>query len=258
MIDVFSEIIFDNKLNNSNSSAMMNLVTAIVKENWNDEYKGHVKVEYILGEEGQKTSGWVRVLQIYAGNQYGSYIVPEIGSEVLVGFIRGDFDNPVILGCLYNPQNKMQPQLPNKDNSIKSLKTKGGHEITFSEEKGKEKIQINTPAKLSISLDDENKKIEIKDSSSENSVLIDSKSGNLSINAKKKIELACGSSKIEIEANAIKITSGTVDISAKQTLNTSSQSMKMEATSVQIKSKGSLAVESSGIAQIKGSLLKLN
>lgn len=258
MIDVFSELIFDNKVNNSSSSTTMNLVTAIVKENWNDEYKGYVKVEYILGEEGQKTSDWVRVLQSYAGNQYGSYIIPEIGSEVLVGFIKGDFDNPVIIGCLYNPENQIQSELPNKDNSIKSFKTKGGHEVVFSEEKNKEKITVNTPAKLSVTLDDENKKIELKDSSNENSVLIDSKGGNVSINAKSKIELSCGNSKIEIDANSIKITAGTVEINAKQTFNTSSQSMKMEATSVEVKSKGSLNVQSSGIAQIKGSLIKLN
>ena len=66
------------------------LLNAIVKEIWDKEHVGMIKVEYMMGEKDKKTSDWVRVMSGYCGNGFGNYWLPEIGTEVLVGFIHGN------------------------------------------------------------------------------------------------------------------------------------------------------------------------
>ena len=108
-MDLFKEIL-DTKTSSSSPRfrmQMADLATAVVKENWDKEHPGCVKVEYILGADGAKTSDWIRVLHGYAGKGFGSYALPEIGSEVLVGFIMGDMENAVVLGCLHNSENPL-------------------------------------------------------------------------------------------------------------------------------------------------------
>ena len=146
-MDLFTEILSTKSTDSTPQTRMKRaeLATAVVKENWNQELPGYVKVEYVLGEEGERSSDWVRVLHSYAGNGYGTYLLPEVGSEVLVGFIMGDQSNAVVLGCLHNSENKLPEQTANQENFIKKIRTKGEHEIILSEEKGKEKLEVVTP-----------------------------------------------------------------------------------------------------------------
>ncbi|WP_166226400.1 type VI secretion system tip protein TssI/VgrG, partial [Pseudomonas atagonensis] len=72
-----------------------------------DEY-GRVKVQFHWDREGQaddKTSCWLRVSSAWAGAQYGGIAIPRIGMEVLVTFLEGDPDQPLISGCLYHKEN---------------------------------------------------------------------------------------------------------------------------------------------------------
>ena len=140
-MNLFSEILStkNTELTPQTRMRMADLATAIVKENWNKDMPGYIKVEYLLGEEGLRSSDWIRVLHNDAGNGYGNYVLPEVGSEVLVGFIMGDQTNAVVLGCLYNGENQLQQDVANKDNSKKNFRTKGGHEIVLDETKDKEK-----------------------------------------------------------------------------------------------------------------------
>lgn len=74
------------------------------EEVYTDEY-GDIKVQFHwdrYGKMDENSSGWVRVTQGSAGAGYGSINTPRIGEEVLVDFINGDADRPIVLGCLYN------------------------------------------------------------------------------------------------------------------------------------------------------------
>lgn len=261
-MDLFSEILATRHTETAPAARlkMANLATAVVKENWNEELPGYVKVEYVLGEEGEKNSDWLRVLHGYAGNGYGSYALPEIGSEVLVGFVMGDLDNGVVLGCLHGTSNKLPTETADKENSKKQFRTKGGHQICFYEEKGKEKIEIKTPGQLTVTLEDENKKIEIRDDTGKNMVAIDGKNGGLTLKAEKTLELVCGSAKISLDGskNKVSASAGSVSLQGNQALELSGQSLKAEGTTTEIKAKGTMKVEASGITEIKGAMLKLN
>lgn len=115
-----------------------------------DEY-GRIKVQFHWDREGhndQNSSCWMRVGQLWAGPSWGSMFIPRIGQEVIVDFIEGDPDRPIVVGCVYNAHNMPPYQLPgNKTKStIKSNSSKGGggfNEIRFEDLKGSEEIYIH-------------------------------------------------------------------------------------------------------------------
>jgi type VI secretion system secreted protein VgrG len=128
--------------------------TAIVvgkagEEIWTDEY-GRVMVQFQWDREGkkdEKSSCWVRVAQAWAGPKWGAIHIPRIGQEVIVDFLEGDPDRPIITGRVYNGDNMPPYDLPeNKTQSgIKSRSTKGGspnnfNELRFEDKKGSEEV----------------------------------------------------------------------------------------------------------------------
>ena len=112
-----------------------------------DKY-GRVKVQFHWDREGQndsKSSCWIRVAQNWAGNKWGAFFFPRVGQEVLVDFINGDPDQPIISGAIYNADLMPPYTLPDKktQSGIKSHSTKQGaadnfNELRFEDEKGKE------------------------------------------------------------------------------------------------------------------------
>ena len=235
------------------------LLNAIVKEIWDEEHVGMIKVEYLMGEKDKKTSDWVRVMTNYGGNGFGNYWLPEIGTVVLVGFIHGNMNMPVVLGCLWNGTDKLPEGTATEKNETKTLITKGGHKILFSEVEKKEKITVTTPKELQIVLDDENEAILVQDKQKENSIQIDCKNGAMKLTAKKEISLSIGAKEVmSASSDTVKLTCGTVQLDAQQTLKLAGQTTSVEGTSVKLKANGELGLQASGMAQLKGSMVKIN
>jgi type VI secretion system secreted protein VgrG len=117
-----------------------------------DEY-GRVKVQFKwdrLGKKDENSSCWVRVAQLWAGGQWGGMAIPRIGQEVVVDFIEGDPDRPIVTGRVYNADNMPPYALPaNKTQSgLKSRSTKGAaaenfNEIRFEDKKGEEEMYLH-------------------------------------------------------------------------------------------------------------------
>lgn len=235
------------------------LLNAIVKENYDEEHKGMVKVEYIMGEKDKKTTGWVRVMTPYGGNGFGNYWLPEIDTEVIVGFIHGNLNIPVVLGCLWNNTDTQPENTVNENNTVKTIMTKAGNKITFSEEEEKEKITIETPKSLQVLLDDENEIISLQDKEGNNSVVMDCSGGNITVTAKTALSFKIGSTEVwKAESDSVTTTSKTVKLDASNTLTLKGGSAKLSGTSVKVNSDGQLGLEGSGMTQIKGSTVKIN
>lgn len=235
------------------------LLNAIVKDIWDERHKGMVKVEYLMGEKNKKTSDWVRVMTGYGGDGFGNYWLPEIGTEVLVGFIHGNMNMPVVLGCLWNGKDKLPEGVADEKNEKKAVITKGGHKITFTETKGKEKITVSTPKGLEILLDDEKETVHVQDKGKENNLTLDCKNGSLSLKVKKDFQLTIGTKEVmKIDANSIKFTSGTIQADAQQKIKLKGQTTSVQGTSVKVKADGELGLQASGVAQLKGSMVKIN
>lgn len=117
-----------------------------------DEY-GRIKVQFYWDREGKKdeaSSCWVRVSQNWAGENWGIVFHPRIGQEVIVDFLEGDPDRPIVVGRVYNAQQMPPYELPaNKTQSgIKSRSSPGGssdnfNEIRFEDLKGEEEMYIH-------------------------------------------------------------------------------------------------------------------
>jgi phage baseplate assembly protein V len=165
---------------------------AIVTDVNDTAKEGRVKVRFPWFDD-ELESEWCRVRQFYAGNGYGSFFVPEVGDEVLVAFVQGDMRLPIILGGLYNGQDK-PPTSRSDSKDQKMIRTKAGHQITLDDSSGSEKITIV----------DSKEKNRIEFDTVSNSIKIESNGGKLILKAKE----------IEVEADAtIKITAtGTMDI----------------------------------------------
>jgi type VI secretion system secreted protein VgrG len=122
------------------------------EEIWTDTY-GRVKVQFFwdrLGKMDENSSCWVRVAQVWAGEKWGAMHIPRIGQEVIVDFLYGDPDQPIIVGRVYNADQKPPYDLPDNQtqSGIKSRSTKGGdsatyNEIRFEDKKGSEHFLIH-------------------------------------------------------------------------------------------------------------------
>ena len=226
--------------------------TAIVvgksgEEIWTDKY-GRVKLQFHWDREGQadeNSSCWVRVAQVWAGSNWGSIHIPRIGQEVVVSFLEGDPDRPLVTGRVYNED--MMPPYPLPDNQtqsgIMSRSTKGGtpelfNELRFDDKKDEEQIYFHAQKDFervvenndvlkvgSSEAEDGSQTIEIwKDRSAEIKTGNDSTKvaqGNHSLNvdagtstieAAQKITLKVGGSTITIEPAKISLSSPEIAI----------------------------------------------
>ncbi|MHB1024433.1 MAG: type VI secretion system Vgr family protein [Desulfobacteria bacterium] len=120
------------------------------EEIYTDKY-GRVKVHFHwdrVGGQDEKSSCWIRVSSTFAGGQYGSIFTPRIGQEVVVDFLEGDPDRPLITGSVYNADQMPPYDLPGektksttKTNS--SVGGKGFNEIRFEDKKGEEQLFVH-------------------------------------------------------------------------------------------------------------------
>jgi type VI secretion system secreted protein VgrG len=131
--------------------------TAIVvgkagEEIWTDKH-GRVKVQFHWDREGksdENSSCWIRVSSPWAGRNWGGIQIPRIGQEVIVDFLEGDPDQPIITGRVYNADNMPPYGLPANmtQSGIKSRSSKSGtpdnfNEIRFEDKKGEEQVYIH-------------------------------------------------------------------------------------------------------------------
>jgi len=120
------------------------------EELWTDAH-GRVKVQFHwdrYGKADENSSCWMRVAQVWAGKKWGGMYVPRIGQEVIVDFLEGDPDRPIVTGRVYNGDNMPPYGLPdNKTMSVlKSNSSKGGggfNEIRLEDKKGEEQLFIH-------------------------------------------------------------------------------------------------------------------
>ncbi|MFF7655304.1 phage baseplate assembly protein V [Streptomyces sp. NPDC007983] len=134
------------------------VVEALVVENEGDD-EGQVKLKFPWFDDTTVTD-WVRVSQLYAGNGYGSVFVPEKGDEVLVAFVHGDMRYPIVLGGLYNGEDK-PPTARTDGRDQKIIRTRHGHEVLLDDTESKAAVRITSAAGHVVELDDQGKAVKI-------------------------------------------------------------------------------------------------
>ena len=180
---------------------------------------------------------WTRIASLDAGNERGAFFMPEIGDEVIVGFINDDPRHPVVLGMLHS-SNKPAPISPQDNNNEKGFTTRSKMHLSFNDDT--KTIVIDTPAGNSITIDEKSMKIEIKDQN-ENKITME----QTGITMESPLN-------IDVKAGAVLTLSGGTSLS----ISAPSLSVKADAS---VSIEGAVAkVTSSGITEISGSLVKIN
>lgn len=260
-----------------------------------DEF-GRIKVQFHwdrLGKKDENSSCRVRVAQVWAGQEWGAIHVPRIGQEVIVSFLEGDPDRPIVTGRVYNGTHKPPYKLPDNasQSGIKSRSTKSGdtktfNEIRFEDKKGKEELVIHAEKDFKVDVENDGTwRVGLDEDSpakSKKGVALFEIGKTLMIDVGDQITLVTGKSKIVMKKDG-SITIECVNLNVKATklidLN-SKQKMQLEGlqkfaaksldvaiegtTKVQVKSSVSTKVEgtmldlsANGIATLKGSLTKI-
>ncbi len=188
------------------------VAVGIVLDNKDPDGLGRVKLKFPWRDSADSTS-WVRLAVPMAGKQMGTYFLPEIGDEVLVAFDHGDIHMPYVIGALWNGQDKPPEANKNGQNDKRMIKSRSGHQLIFSDESGKEAIQVHTKAGHEINLDDSSgsEKIEIKDKTGNNSIVFDSSKNSITIKSLTKISIQAQIIEIKADAN--------LDVQASAALN---------------------------------------
>lgn len=136
------------------------------EEIWVDKY-GRIKVQFYwdrLGKKDEKSSCWIRVSQPWAGAGWGAIWIPRMGQEVIVDFLEGDPDRPLITGRVYNAEQIVPYSLPDNQtrSTFLSRSSKGGgtsnfNEMRFEDKKGSEQIFMNAEKEMDLRVEKESR-----------------------------------------------------------------------------------------------------
>lgn len=210
----------------------------------NDEFRVQVTLPLIQsGDDGI----WARLSSFYASNGVGAFFYPEVGDEVVLGFLDDHPDAPIILGSLYSKKN-VAPETPDEDNTHKTLLTKSKMKLDFDEDK--KIITIVTPGENTIVISDEDKGVTITD---ENKNQIQMNADGVTIESKKAMTLKAAND-LEISASGITIKAdNAVNIKGTDIEAKASSGLTLEGTNSTLKASAALSAQGSASAEFKAS-----
>lgn len=195
---------------------------------------------------GDKNDVWARLAHLYAGNGVGSFFVPEVGDEVVVGFFNNDPGHPVVLGSMYSSK-QLPPYELKAENYKKAVVTKEKMKLEFDEEK--KIITLETPGKNSIVIDDDRTQIKLTDQN-KNEIIMD-KDG-ITLNSAGKIVLKA---KQDISGEA----TGKISMAAKADVELDGMNVKATAkTGFTAKGNATAELSASGQTTVKGGMVMIN
>ncbi|WP_445374722.1 type VI secretion system Vgr family protein [Photorhabdus tasmaniensis] len=282
------------------SGVLSALVVGPSSEEIHTDAQGRIKIQFHWDKEHKKdddSSCWVRVSQFWNGAKFGAQFVPRVGSEVLVSFVDGDPDSPLVTGTVYNgvkmppfglPGQKTQSGIATRSSAKGTVEQ--GHQLCFEDKKGEEFILLHSQKDMRLKVKndfsaqidrnaqwkiEEKRDTQIKKGNdtlilSEGNALTEVKKGD------KKQTLDRGNFTTTVSAGnyALEVSRGTAKINVGQKCTiTASQGIELKvgasklsitpagitikAPSVTVEGSGKLALKSSGVAELTGTTVKV-
>jgi uncharacterized protein involved in type VI secretion and phage assembly len=145
---------------------------------------------------------WARVALPFAGDNRGTFFIPDVGDEVLVTFVNGDPRFPIVIGGLWNGSASPPESIQGGRNIRKVIRSKNGVKLTLEDEDGREKFIAETPGGQKVTLEDGPGSIAIEDSNG-NSIKLET--AGITITA---------SAKVTINASQVAVSAGMVTVDA--------------------------------------------
>jgi uncharacterized protein involved in type VI secretion and phage assembly len=186
------------------SSTWFGVYSALVCDILDPDGLGRVKVTLPWSPDagGARYEAWARLATLMAGNNRGSWFIPDVDDEVLVSFEGGDPRRPVVLGSLWNGKD-IPPMSIDAQNNKKLLHSRNGIKITLDDADGQEELVLETPGGSKVRLKDGPGVIEISDS---NGNEVKMQSSGITVTASAKVIV--NASKIEINAGTLHVNAG--------------------------------------------------
>ncbi|WP_395244452.1 VgrG-related protein [Agromyces sp. MMS24-K17] len=246
------------------STRIFGVLPAIVSAHGDDsgqrDARGMVSVK-IPALSDDFVSAWARLVQVGAGADRGTAVMPEVGDEVLVAFEGGDLDRPYVLGGLYNgrdlPKDPWAEIVKSGKVVQRSFMSRTGMTIEFGEDSGKEFAQVTTNGRA--------QRVTLTQTADKGIEIISE--GPVQVTAKTDATVAA-------DSGTVKLTGKTVEISATTDLKLSAGtgaelkgatvkvagdgSTEVSGANLALKGQASAEVSSSGVMTVRGSLVKIN
>lgn len=162
------------------------LYPGLVTDNADPEEKGRVKVRFPWIDPDFETQ-WAPVSQIYAGDGYGAYWIPEIDDQVLIAFMRGELRKPVVIGSIYS-RDHTPHQARQGGSDPKVLRTQSGHMLLMEDGSGPKIRLVDQTGGNEIEIDSSSNKVTVRASGD---VVVEA-GANLSIRASGSLSIEAG------------------------------------------------------------------
>ncbi len=248
---------------------------------------GRVKVQFhwdLTGKFNGQSSCWIRVAQSLAGAGWGAQFIPRVGMEVVVTFLGGDPDRPLITHAVYNATHPWPFPLPHEvtKSGIRTSSSPGGngyHEFSMDDAAGKEKLFIHAQRDAARVIRNDDAELIGNDQRSnvvrdrltevgrrDDSVIGeqhsraiggDSQTGTVMQNG--RIKLSTGGSSLELAGdNATLSANAEINLAAGSAIHLRAPLVTIEADAVEIRGTGIIQVDGGGLVTITGGMVKVN
>ena len=169
------------------SRRLFGLYPALVRDIVDPEGIGRVQVGFPwLGDAGADVTAWARLVSLYADDDQGWQILPEVGTEVIVGFEAGAIERPYIVGAVWNGRQAL-PQSAEAANNKRLLKTRSGTLLEFDDTDGAAKVTLQMQSGHRLVLDDAAQSVTLKHSNG--CELVMNIAGQVKITANSTVEI---------------------------------------------------------------------
>jgi len=178
---------------------------AVVVDISDPDGQGRVKVKlpWAPDSKGGSYEAWARLATMMAGNNRGSWFIPDVDDEVLVIFEAGDTRRPYVVGALWNGLDAAPESMDGGgENNIKSIRSRNGVKVTMDDTNGSEALTLETPGGQSMTLKDGPGVVEIVDSNG-NSIKLESSGITVT-----------SSAKVTVNASSVEVSAGMVTVNA--------------------------------------------
>lgn len=249
------------------------------EEIWTDSY-GRIKVQFHWDRQGQNdenSSCWVRVAQGWAGQGWGAFFLPRIGQEVIVSFLEGDPDRPLVTGSVYNATQTVPEALPaNQTRSVirsrSSKQGSAGNELRFEDKKDSEELYLHAQKDMNTEVENDRSTKVIKGNDSlkveQGTRIVDVKGDETHTNQANFTQNVSGNFKLKVDGNLSIEVSGSITFKAGTSLatqagtdisNKAGTNLSNEAgVSLTSKASASQTVDGGGMLTLKGGIVKIN
>ena len=179
---------------------------ALVVDIKDPDSQGRVKIKLPWAPDaaGAVPELWARVATLMAGNDRGSWFIPDVDDEVLVAFEAGDARRPYVIGALWNGTDRPPETMDGAGNNFKKLiRSRNGVKVTLDDQDGQEKLILETPGGQKVTLKDGPGAIQIEDSNG-NAVKLETAGITITASAKVTVQ----ASQVSVSASMVQVDAG--------------------------------------------------